>query len=345
MCPRVAWVACLAAAAAALSVGACGSSSSSDESGPPAAGADALGAITIQAPVDGARLKAKQSDRGTLRARVRVRGRAAAGREVFLSASCEPAVCRARIRADKDGRWAVTLALKVSRATSFVTIDANARRDVVAAGSAVATVELVGPARPRAPRRRASTRRRPSSSGDGASAPSAPSRPSLPPEVLVIGDSLALGIEQPLQAALPGWRVRVDGRIGRPLAEGMGILGRQPDPPAILAFALFTNDGPQNTDALEAAVRATATRPGNCAVWSTIVRPPEDGVSYAAANTLLRGLGDDPELALGLELVDWAAAVSRSPSLVSPGDGVHGTVEGYGVLARLYADAIQSCAG
>jgi lysophospholipase L1-like esterase len=124
----------------------------------------------------------------------------------------------------------------------------------------------------------------------------------------------------------------------------MSVLGRQSSPPAILAFSLFTNDGPRSTAALEAAVRATASRPGACVVWATIVRPPLDGVSYDAANTLLRRLANDRELAGGLQLVDWAAQVARSPSLVA-GDGVHGTPTGYRVLARLYASAISSCAG
>jgi hypothetical protein len=163
--------------------------------------------------------------------------------------------------------------------------------------------------------------------------------------VLVIGDSLAQGIEAPLKAALPGWRVRVDGRIGRPLAEGMGIFAREPSPPAIVAFSLFTNDAPGNTAPLESAVRATAGRQGGCAVWATIVRPPLDGVSYDAANTLLHRLAGDPELAPRLRLVDWAAEVAQSPSLVSPRDGVHGTPQGYRVLAQLYAAAIRSCAG
>jgi lysophospholipase L1-like esterase len=161
-------------------------------------------------------------------------------------------------------------------------------------------------------------------------------------DVLVIGDSLAVGFEPALKAALPGWRVRVDGRIGRPLAEGMRILAGQTSTPAILAFSLFTNDDPRETPALEAAVRATATRPGGCAVWATVVRPPLAGVSYDAANALLRGLANDPELAL--RLVDWAAAVARSPSLLAR-DGVHGTPAGYRALGRLYAAAVASCAG
>lgn len=316
-----------------------------DATAPGSAGAGPV-PIRIAAPADGARLKARETAAGGLRAPARVRGSAQPGSTVFITAGCRPQPCRAQATAGADGRWAVTLRLATPRRVAFVTIDANTQRDVVGPGSAVATVELVGPARARPQPAGADRGSRSSSGSGGRPAPiPAPSRRTLPRDVLVIGDSLALGIEAPLQDALAGWRVRVDGRIGRPLAEGMSILAGQSAPPAILAFALFTNDDPRNTRALEAAVRATATPPGNCVVWATIVRPPLNGVSYDAANALLAGLASDPELAASVEIVDWAAAVAQSPSLVSAKDLVHGTPEGYRVLARLYAGAIRSCAG
>ena len=74
------------------------------------------------------------------------------------------------------------------------------------------------------------------------------------------------------------------------------------------------------------------------------MRPPLNGVSYDAANALLRRLGSDPELAGGLQLVDWAAEIAQSPSLIA-GDNVHPTPAGYSVLGRLYAAAIRACAG
>ena len=74
------------------------------------------------------------------------------------------------------------------------------------------------------------------------------------------------------------------------------------------------------------------------------MRPPLDGVSYDAANALLRRLGNDAELARGLQVVDWAAEVARSPPLIA-GDKVHATPAGYVALARLYAAAIRVCAG
>ena len=299
--------------------------------------------ISILEPADGRQLKATLTRSGALSVRASVRGRARPGSSVFLSAGCRPQRCQAQASAGPDGGWAATMRLSVPRAARFVTIDANAQRDVVADGSAVATVELVEQARSRA---RVTTKRGShSASGDEASRTRAPARRTLPRDVLVIGDSLALGMAEPLEAALPDWRVRTDGRIGRGLAEGMRVLGEQSSAPAILAFSLFTNDDPGNTRALEAAVRTTATRPGSCVVWSTVVRPPLHGVSYETANTLLRRLANDPELALGLQVVDWAAEVAQSPSLVASSDGVHATPAGYRARALLFAAAIQSCAG
>lgn len=334
---RVAAAVCVLVAAAP---GADCGSSSDDSRERDTTGAAPAAAITIEAPADGARLRTTRTEGGALRARARVRGRARPASTVYLSASCRPEPCSAQATAAADGRWGVTLRLRTARGSAFVTIDANAQRDVVAAGSAVATVELVGPRARRAPGPGSAS----GSGSAGRPADDPAPRRRLPRDVLVIGDSLALGIEQPLKAALSGWRVRLDGRIGRPLAEGMSILSRESAPPAVLAFSLFTNDHPRNTRALEAAVRTTATRPGGCSVWATVVRPPLDGVSYAAANAVLRRLADDPELALGLQVVDWAAEVAQSPSLIA-GDMVHASPAGYAALAQLYAAAIRSCAG
>jgi lysophospholipase L1-like esterase len=124
----------------------------------------------------------------------------------------------------------------------------------------------------------------------------------------------------------------------------MRILQQHSKPPAILAFSLFTNDDPRNVAQLVAAVRATASRVNACAVWATIVRPPVGGMSYAGVNRRLKQLARSDDLALGLQIADWAGAVASQPSLLS-GDGVHATAQGYATMARLYNDAIRRCAG
>jgi hypothetical protein len=312
-----------------------------------AAAAPDGGQIVIEEPSDGQALRGRAATGGGLRLRARLRGRARPGSTVFLSASCQPRPCTARATAGAGGRWTARIELRTPRAGRFVAIDANAQQDVVAAGSAVATVELVSAARTRKALRRGAARakRNATSRPTGpASGRSAPPLPTLPHEVLVIGDSLAVGMADGLRAALPGWRVTIDAKTSRPLREGLRILGTQGRAPAIRAFSLFTNDDPRGSAALEAAVRATAARPGGCVIWATIAAPPVNGVDYSATNQRLRSLAVDPELALQLQVVDWAAEVAATPALLA-GDGVHATPAGYRARAALYAAAIHACAG
>jgi hypothetical protein len=299
--------------------------------------------VSIERPLDGSRVRASQTPAGRLRARVRVAGATKRGGAVYLSASCRPLRCDARATAGRDGRWTVSVTLATTRGSRFVTIDASSQPQVASTGSAVTTVEL-------AVRGGGGARRSGSAGSPRATAapppppppPVAQRPPSLPHDVLVIGDSLAVGMADALRASLPGWQVSIDAKISRPLATGMDILAAQAGPPAILALSLFTNDDPGATAALERAVRATAGRPGGCAVWATIVRPPYNGVSYDAANRVLKRLASDPRL--NLRLVDWARFVSESPSFIA-GDGVHATPAGYRARGELYAQAIRSCAG
>ncbi len=156
--------------------------------------------------------------------------------------------------------------------------------------------------------------------------------------MLLIGDSLGLGIQPYLSGLLPGWSVTSDSRTGRPLAEGMDRWRAERGDAAVSAFSLFTNDAPTSTSALESAVRESAA--DGCAVWATIVRPPQGGVSYARANTVLQRLAQ--ELPGRVVVVPWAQTVRDNPSFVGS-DGVHATTAGYQARAQLYASAIQSC--
>jgi hypothetical protein len=61
--------------------------------------------------------------------------------------------------------------------------------------------------------------------------------------LVLVGDGLAVGVRTLLPAALPGWRVEVLGRVGRPLAEGMGVLdGLENSGGGSPIVAIFTND-------------------------------------------------------------------------------------------------------
>lgn len=290
--------------------------------------------VKIAVPADGKRVRARETKSGAWIARVKVRGMAAPNSRVFFRAGCRPDPCLSQTTAGADGTWSSSLKLRTRPSVRFVPLDAGPDRKL-ASGSAVVTVELFGPrtvlarSGPSKPKQNRSRKR--------------PSR-ALPREVLVIGDSLAVGMKSALKAELRGWRVEVDARKSRPLATGLRILDQRSKPPAILAFSLFTNDDPRNVSRLEAAVRATATRSGGCAVWATIVRPPYSGRSYARVNRRLGQLAQQEQLALGLQIVDWAGAVSSERSLLAR-DGVHATPGGYATMARMYAAAIRRCAG
>lgn len=162
--------------------------------------------------------------------------------------------------------------------------------------------------------------------------------------LVLIGDSLAVGMEGDVEDELSGWDIDVDARSGRPLAEGMAVLAERDPPshPTVFAFSLFTNDPPIDVPELERAVGDSLARAGRdgCVVWATIVRPPVLGGTYDAANRKLRQLA--AEHPRRMRLVDWQAATQRQPSWLKE-DGVHATPEGYEQRAALYADAVRRC--
>lgn len=331
-----------------LLLAACGGSSS-NSTAQTQAPASRL-AIRVLEPVANKVVVAQPLGKRQLRAVVRVAGNAAPGQQLSLRGACGGLDCSGVTFADSAGRWQTRLGLITPKGRTTVKL-AVAYADV-RAGERPAVVALrfrkAAPPPQAAPQQAPPSKHTPSTGGRPAGGASPYSGPRT---MIVIGDSLAVGMAQPLVAALDGWEVPVDGRTGRPLSEGMEILRETPLPAgergkrAILALGLFTNDGPQNVDALEAAVRESVARlgPHGCAIWATIARPPFGGVSYQAANDRLHSLANDPALAVQLLLVPWQEQYARHPSWRAA-DNVHATPEGYAARAQMYADAARSCA-
>lgn len=144
---------------------------------------------------------------------------------------------------------------------------------------------------------------------------------------LVIGDSLAVGMEGHLNA-------QFDAVVGRPLSVGVNRIKLYPRH-KVLAFSLFTNDDPRNVQQLKRAVLYSRRKAG-CVVWATIYRAPVGGVSYARANQALRTYARTLKR---VELVDWAKVASK---YVSAGD-VHPGLQGYLKRASMYRSAIKRC--
>jgi len=162
--------------------------------------------------------------------------------------------------------------------------------------------------------------------------------------VLLLGDSLAHGIESILPGMLDGWKVTTDTEDGRPMRVGMERLRSKDVKGQVLAVSLFTNDSPNDISALKASVSTALNAVGDngCVVWSTIHRPPVGGVSYAAANKALNQMAaKDPK---HLRIVQWADAVSKHPQWVASDPlHVHPTFDGYKERARMFAQAAKSC--
>lgn len=303
--------------------------------------ADEPGAIAISKPSDGAKVEARDAG-GRLRALREVSGTADAGAEVIVNGGCDLEGCLVHVTADDGGRWEAEVRLAAPAAAPKVRVAAYYRGTIVGPEDRV-ELRLVAPEpeRPRRERRQ----RPPVPPGDAdAPQPIPGARPSGggPGTMILIGDSLAVGIEDLLPQLLPGWRITSDALTSRPLATGMAILARTRVPDgAVVAMSLFTNDDPTRTDALENAVRTSVARAGagGCAIWATIARPPFNGRSYAPANAVLRRL--DAELGPRLTVVPWVEQAGRNGWLAE--DRVHATPEGYRARAQMYAEAARAC--
>ena len=275
--------------------------------------------VQVTAPSDGARVPAFAFGKKLVTANVTLSGRAPAGTNVPINATCRDFDCTAITFAGRDGRWTTRLQLMARTGHQRVTVN-------------VAGVPLRLTLSKRVPPVFSAPLALPNGLGGGDS-------------VVVIGDSLAVGMAPDLQALLPDRPVLVDARVGRPLDEGMSVLAASDPPHASFLFSLFTNDDPVRIEFLDAAVRASVASlgPHGCAVWATIVRPKIGGRTYGAVNARLRALALDPSLSGRLLVADWARAVRGHRKQWLAKDGVHGTAAGYWARAQLYADALARC--
>jgi lysophospholipase L1-like esterase len=161
-----------------------------------------------------------------------------------------------------------------------------------------------------------------------------------PASVLVIGDSLAVGTEPALRAALPSALIEADVRNGRFSSEGVTALAEQLSPEhETVIFDLGTNDGPRGVDATaRSLVAARELATGRCLIVATLNHPPVGGASIADQNTMIREFAASTH---NVALVDWHGAGQTPGALRS--DGVHATSAGYALRGALFAEAIQGC--
>jgi hypothetical protein len=155
----------------------------------------------------------------------------------------------------------------------------------------------------------------------------------------LIGDSLNVGVEPYLSAALPHWRFVANDRVGRSTPEGISelVAGRPALSPYVVV-SLGTNDPPDAVSAFRADVARVLklAGPDRCVAWATIWR---DGAPGEAFNQVLR---DAAESSPRLRLVDWSGMVQKHPEWLAP-DALHGNETGYRERAGAIAEAVRSC--
>lgn len=168
----------------------------------------------------------------------------------------------------------------------------------------------------------------------------APAATPVSPRVLVVGDSLAVGMRPHLESLIEAREVRWDARGGRTTPQGMERLRarlRQASPDVVL-ISLGTNDGTDPGRFSSRMSRTLRAIPADaCVVWADIHRPARKG-AYAALNRVLRRhAARDGRLVV----VEWERAVRRGQ--VSLPDGLHPDAAGYSRRSRMYAAAMRRC--
>jgi lysophospholipase L1-like esterase len=163
-----------------------------------------------------------------------------------------------------------------------------------------------------------------------------------PRTVLHYGDSLTIGTGVYLSSFLPGWSITQSASISRHADEGpaaVRLLGSSL--PRVLVISLGANDDPGAVAEFAADVRRISTTAGRgrCVIWSTVVRPPYNGVSYEGYNRVLRHAA---ATFANIQLFDWQALAKTHPRWFGS-DGVHPTAEGYRARAAALARIVKSC--
>ncbi|WCB92226.1 hypothetical protein DSM104299_00916 [Baekduia alba] len=161
-------------------------------------------------------------------------------------------------------------------------------------------------------------------------------------DVLVVGDSLAVGLRPSLGGLLDGADIAWDAKSGRTTPQGLLALrsALKVVHPKTVIISLGTNDGPDGTRFADRIDRALAAiGPDACVVWSDIYRPARKG-PYAALNTTL---SLEAARVKRLHLVNWLGAVSRQA--VTLPDGLHPDASGFAFRAKLIANTVRAHCG
>ena len=158
-------------------------------------------------------------------------------------------------------------------------------------------------------------------------------------DVLIVGDSLAVGTEPFLAPMLPDRNIVTGIRTGITTPQGMGIVRRKLRVvrPKTVVISLGTNDGSDPHRFANRLQRMMALMPDDaCVIWATIIRPARKG-AYRGLNRVLHlAKRQDPRLVV----VDWEHAVTGG-AVILP-DGLHADEAGYRYRSSMIVSAVRA---
>jgi hypothetical protein len=161
--------------------------------------------------------------------------------------------------------------------------------------------------------------------------------------VLVVGDSLAVGMRPFLIPLLGDRAVAWNARTGRTTPQGMQELRAMLPTvtPATVVISLGTNDGPDPARFANRIRRILRMLPPQaCVVWPSIIRPPRKGPYVGLDGVLRRQARRDPRF----HVPSWDYAVLRGEVLLP--DDVHPNQFGFLFRSRMVVRTIhQRCGG
>jgi len=153
-------------------------------------------------------------------------------------------------------------------------------------------------------------------------------------QITAIGDSLMVGATPHLEELLPG--ISIDGRVGRPMVEGMTILDQLNDQDAIreyVVLGLATNAG-VTVEQFDKIIEKIGPN-------RTVVM-----VNAYGDRSWIPGGNEQVEAAAvkypgQIVVADWNGLIAEHPEYIGP-DGIHANAEGKVAYAQLVLDTLNS---
>jgi lysophospholipase L1-like esterase len=158
-------------------------------------------------------------------------------------------------------------------------------------------------------------------------------------DVLVVGDSLAVGTLPYLGPMLGGRNIVAAAKSGITTPEGMKLVRKELRvvTPKTVVISLGTNDGSDPHRFADRVRRTMSLLPENaCVIWATIIRPKRKGAYRGLNRVLQQAKRRDPRIVV----VDWEHAVMNGAVFLP--DGVHADDAGYRYRSAMIADAIEA---